>query len=431
MIARFGDSMARLAARIVPEPIVLAAVLCLTATALGLWHGEANDVLAGWLSGFQRPALLAFGFQMCLVLVTGHALAESGPARRAIAVVAARPKGPASAAAVVGFVSCLAAVCHWGLGAVLGALLARAIGERARKTNVVVHYPLLGGAAYAGMAVWHGGLSGSAPLAVASEGHFAADAVGVVPASATLFSPLNALITLGLMVLLPLVLAAMAPTSAACAAAPSTEVPAEPADASKHRVLSFALALTGVATIGALAAVGRTSVNLTTVIVAFFCLGLALHGSLTGYAASISRAAKGAGAILLQFPLYFATLGVLRASGLAASMSAKLVELASADTFPIVAFALAGLTNLFVPSGGGQWAVQGPILLGAGQQLGVPAAETVMAFAYGDAWTNMLQPFWALPLLAIMGLKAKDVMGYTAVLFLAMGVFVVAVLALV
>ncbi len=90
----------------------------------------------------------------------------------------------------------------------------------------------------------------------------------------------------------------------------------------------------------------------------------------------------------------------------------------------MLAFFSAGIVNLLVPSGGGQWAVQGDILLGAGDALGVPPGTTVMAFAYGDAWTNTLQPFWALPLLGIMGLEAKQIVGYTAVACVAIGVAV-------
>ena len=132
----------------------------------------------------------------------------------------------------------------------------------------------------------------------------------------------------------------------------------------------------------------------------------------------------GAGAIVLQFPFYFGILGIMQASGLIQLVSAGFAGIANQETFPILTYFSSGLVNLFVPSGGGQWIVQGEVLIRAGQELGVSPQTTVMAFAYGDAWTNMLQPFWALPLLGIMGLKARDIIGYTAVIFLAMLIIV-------
>ena len=149
-----------------------------------------------------------------------------------------------------------------------------------------------------------------------------------------------------------------------------------------------------------------------------------LQGSLARYVAAIADGARGVGGIILQFPFYFGILGVMKASGLIVLVSEAIEDLATETTFPVLAFVLSGLVNFFVPSGGGQWAVQGEILARTGGELGVAHEATVMAFAYGDAWTNMLQPFWALPLLGIMGLRARDIMGYAAVVFLLMGVLV-------
>jgi short-chain fatty acids transporter len=169
---------------------------------------------------------------------------------------------------------------------------------------------------------------------------------------------------------------------------------------------------------------GSLGVALDSVVLLFLFLSLALQGSIRHYVEAIADGARGAGAIVLQFPFYFGILGIMKATGMVAWISSGLVELSSRTTLPAMAFFTAGLVNLFVPSGGGQWAVQGEILLEAGGELGVDPSVTIMAFAYGDAWTNMLQPFWALPLLGIMGLQARQIIGYTAVVFLMMGVVV-------
>ena len=140
------------------------------------------------------------------------------------------------------------------------------------------------------------------------------------------------------------------------------------------------------------------------------------------------NAASNVGEILLQFPLYAGILGIMQKTGLIVLFSDAFVSIANQQTFGILAFISAGIVNFFVPSGGGQFAVQGPIMLDAAQQLGVDPSVAIMAVAYGDQWTNMLQPFWALPVLAIAGLKMRDILGYTTVTLVGSGVVMMAAL---
>ena len=161
----------------------------------------------------------------------------------------------------------------------------------------------------------------------------------------------------------------------------------------------------------------------------FLCLflGIALHGSLAGYARAVGAGIHGAAGIVLQFPFYFGILGILVASGLAGEIAQGMVAASSAQTYPVLTFLSAGLVNLFVPSGGGQWIVQGDIVVSGALQHGAALLpRSILALAWGDAWTNMLQPFWALPLLGITGLRARDLMGYTAAVMLIVGLLVVA-----
>ncbi len=445
MVARLGALLSRLSTRVVPDPFVLALLLTALVFLMAAAHGEATpaDLAMGWFEGFASTPLLAFALQMCLVLVTGHAFATSPAVQRAVRRLAQRDLSPGAAAALVALVSCVSAVIHWGLGAIVGAFVAREMGRHARRQGRKLHYPLLGGAAYAGLAVWHGGLSGSAPLKVAEEGHFAAAAVGVIPVGETLLGPLNLVVTGTLCLLIPLLFYLMAPTdeaafveadlgSAATETSTGARAAAEtlPARLGQTPWLGRVFGGAGFATAVASWATGRLSLDLNLVNLLFLCLGLAFQGSVARYAAAVAEGARGAGAIIVQFPFYFGVLGVMKAGGMVAWFSRGLVSFASATTFPVLVFLSAGLVNLFVPSGGGQWAVQGEIVLEAGRALGVDPAVTVMAFSYGDAWTNMLQPFWALPLLGIMGLRARDIVGYTGVTCLAMGVVVPALLLL-
>jgi short-chain fatty acids transporter len=151
-------------------------------------------------------------------------------------------------------------------------------------------------------------------------------------------------------------------------------------------------------------------------------LCLLLHRSVFKFLKAIDQAIGGASGILIQFPLYFGIMGIMNSSGLVQLFSGFFVSISNETTFPIFTFISAGIVNIFVPSGGGQWGVQGPIILQAASELGVSIPKSIMALAYGDQLTNMLQPFWALPLLGITGLKAKEILPYTVAL---MGVGIV------
>ena len=159
----------------------------------------------------------------------------------------------------------------------------------------------------------------------------------------------------------------------------------------------------------------------------FLFLGLLLHGDLRRYVDAIGEAAAGAAGILLQFPFYAGIMGMMVAANdqgvsLAGVISEFFVSISTNVTFPMLSFLAAGIVNFFVPSGGGQWAVQGPIMMPAGAEMGIEAGRTAMAIAWGDQWTNMIQPFWALPALGIAKLSARDIMGYLVVVLLFTGV---------
>ncbi len=172
------------------------------------------------------------------------------------------------------------------------------------------------------------------------------------------------------------------------------------------------------------AAAKMLSLNIVNLL--FLILGIVFHRTPIGYVRAITRAASGVGGIILQFPFYAGIQGIMTTAGaggvsLAGAISEAFVSISTPRTFPALCYLAAGVVNFFVPSGGGQWAVQGPIMMPASLALGVEPAVTAMAIAWGDAWTNMLQPFWALPALAIAGLGARDIMGYCAIVLMVAG----------
>ncbi len=471
MISRLGLRICELFRRTAPDPFVLAVLLTLLTAVLAMLFGfqgvaageRAGRLLDAW-GGIDRRAdgtatesarlglwtLLGFGMQMCLVLVTGHALAASGPVRGLIDRLAALPRSCAQAAALVSFAACSTAVVNWGLGLIVGALLAREVGRSMARRGVAAHYPLLCAAGYTGLMVWHGGLSGSAPLSMTtrtgiekvSPAMAAQLGERTVPLSQTLFSPMNLVVTLGLVAIVPCVCALLSPRRAEeMSAVPAvgevemkcrhgqdaramarnehgqdaraTSVP-EWLETSPLVAWVLALAL-GAVVWRYISGAGAAAISLNHVNALMLALGLAMHGSARSYVAAVDEAARGCGGIVVQFPLYAGIMAMMAASGLVARLSEWAAANSSPGSLPVLMFISGGVVNLFVPSGGGQWAVQGPIAVSAGVEAGVPIGKMVMSVAYGDQLTNMLQPFWALPLLAITGVKAREIVGYTAI----------------
>jgi len=143
-----------------------------------------------------------------------------------------------------------------------------------------------------------------------------------------------------------------------------------------------------------------------------------LHRKPINYVRAMNIAIKSAGGIALQFPLYGGIMGMMIGTGLAKVIAGWFVAISTKETFYMFQFWSAGVINMFVPSGGGQWAVQGPITVEAARMMNIDMVKSAMMVAWGDQWTNMIQPFWALPLLGLAGLSAKDIMGYTTMILL-------------
>lgn len=384
-----------------------------------------------WGSGFW--SLLTFSMQMVLVLVTGHVLASSNVFKSGLGSLASLAKSPGQAIVIVTVVSMIASLINWGFGLVIGALFAKELAKKVQN----VDYRLLIASAYGGFIVWHGGISGSIPLTIATEGHFSQDLIGIIPTDQTIFAGFNLLIILILLLVLPVVNRLMMPSKDQTVAVdPSlleadvqaatieqgAMTPAEKLENSK--IISLLIGILGLVFLFYYFAANGFKLNLDIVNFLFLFLGILFHGTPKRFLEAVVNAVKGASGIIIQFPFYAGIMGMMTASGLAAVMSEGFVSISNEFTFPFFTFLSAGLVNFFVPSGGGQWAVQAPVMLDAAQTLGVSIPKTAMAVAWGDAWTNLIQPFWALPALAIAGLKAKDIMGYCVLMLIVSGIVI-------
>ncbi|WP_457809272.1 short-chain fatty acid transporter [Kushneria sp. EE4] len=410
----------RIVQRYLPSAFVLAVMLTAIVFALGMGITRQSpvDMVGYWGDGFST--LFQFGMQMTLVLLTGYVLALTPVVQTALSGLTRRAGSPRQAILLTIVVSFVCYYLNWGFGMVAGAILAREMGQRVAG----IHFPLLVAAAYGGELVR--GPSSSIPLVIATPGHFMEDAIGIVPVSQTLYSGWNIGLTLLLLALL-LAFFARQKQPEHIVTLQMTEKDAEPAAQADEsdgtpsdRIEQSRLPTLFLGAMAALYLIARAvtdgiSIDLNTVIIFFLALGLLLHRSPKAYLAAAEKGVSAARGIIVQFPLYAGIAGMMTGSGLVTHFSEAVIALATPATFPILTFLCAGIVNFFIPSGGGQWAIQGPIMMEAAAAIGADPAQTIMAFTWGDGWTNQIQPFWALPLLGVAGLSARDIMGYLLV----------------
>jgi len=405
-------------------------------TNTGIDHGI--ELLGHWYKGLWKESLLAFAVQMMLMLVLGHVLALTKPVDRFIGYVTQFCTTTANSAALVTLLTVLVSLFNWGLGLIFGAILAKKVGEHAAKNGFKLNYALIGAAGYSGLMVWHGGISGSAPLKVAERGHVASlmgnagdssygDLTTSIPMSETTFGSMNLVVMLMLVIVLPLFMYWVGRRSKKVTTLPEVkewneepevttansnnasildqEIPeenkssiggAEKLDRSRIFPLFFGVVFIALAAYIAIEVYpyeGLSFINPNFINLLLLGLCLSIHRSVRDFLKAVDEAIGGASGILIQFPLYFGIIGIMTGSGLATEFSNFFVSISNETTYPIFTFFSAGVVNVFVPSGGGQWAVQGPIILTAANELGVSIPKAIMALSYGDQLTNMLQPF--------------------------------------
>ena len=432
MLNRASKPFVKLVERYLPDPYIFVLLLTLItfAFAVVIQNQSPLTTIRQWGDGFW--GLLTFSMQMLLVLVTGFMLACTPLVKALLERLASLAKSPGSAIVLVTLVSLIASWINWGFGLVVGALFAKALARK-----VSVDYRLLVASAYSGFIVWHGGLAGSVPLTIATPGHFSEAQIGVVGTGETIFSGFNLLLLAIMFVIIPLVNRLMLPPESESIIvdraklkddvlpSATNERPADKLENSK--VLGLLVGFAGLAYLTNYFVSGG-GLNLNIVNTLFLFLAIVLHGTPRNVLHSLQQAVQGGSGIVIQFPFYAGIMAVMVQSGLAQTMSEWLISFASAESLPVWSFISAGIVNIFVPSGGGQWAVQAPVILPAAAELGAEINRVAMAVAWGDAWTNLIQPFWALPVLAIAGLKAKDIMGFCLVQLIVTGVIISLVL---
>lgn len=416
--------------RIMPDPYVFAVGLTFLGAALAYLlvpHTSLSIIGVAWYNGLF--AIFGFAFQMVIMLVAGYALASSPVIHRVLAGVASLPKSKPSAVSLTVLVGMVASWLNWGLGLVTAALLAREIAKRMR-----IDFGWLVAAAYSGFVISTEGLSGSIALSQATHGsvlNIVEKVTGrILPLSETVFTSFNLIPIAVLLVLLPIQFRFLEPAPAL----------AQPADAERlckedeigsgiergtglgvwldnAWILNLGLVLLGGTALAFVWLKAGVSIDLNSVILILFLGGVLLHWRPIAYVTAIKKAGRISGALVLQYPLYGGLMGVISGTGLAAVLSRAFIRFSTAHTLPFYTFLTSLVLTLFVPSGGGHWAVQGPIAIPAALSLHASMAKTTMAVAMGESVANMLQPFWAIPILAIAGIGIRRIMGFMVMTF--------------
>jgi short-chain fatty acids transporter len=453
---RGGRMLVRIAARSeeffrrwLPDPFVFAVLLTIvTAVTSILWvKASPAEILSGWYEGFWM--LLEFGMQMVLILASGYAIALSQPVARLIDRFAQKIQRPSTVYITVLVVGSALVLVSWGwvvLTAVLGRELARRVDG--------VHYPYLVACAFFSSGPWVAGLSSSIPLLLNTPGNFLIETgllQTTIPISQTLGSPFNLMVMAVYLVLAPTVMWLLRPRGEAVelqtlrsedgggtesTVADEADALRAPVPVPSDRLNNSPLLLLVVVVMGLSYIVlhfvrNGFDLNLNIMIFIFVILGMLLHRRPIRYVVAMARSCSNISGIVFQYPFYAGIMGIMMATGLGNAIAMWMASLVSLKSLPFAAFVLGGVVNFSIPSAGGEWAVVGPPLVEAIRELLGPAgaaevnrhvARVAMATAYGESLTNLLQPFFLLAVLPVMGagvrIQARDVVGHFFVPFL-------------
>lgn len=462
-LSRLAQRLTALLERYLPDPYIFALFATIAVFVAGLWttRGAVFPLLDAWGKGFF--SLLPFTLQMALLIIAGHVLASAPSVARLLALLAAVPRSARAAVAWVTLWALLSSWLNWGFSLIFSALLARAVARRLGERGVAVDYRALCAASFLGLgSIWAQGLSGSAALQMATPGALPAAlqriveygtattapattgaawarwGSGVIPLSHTIFLWQSLLAVAIEIVVVTAIMWWAAPGSAQAvpaqqlgiSLAPDAEpAPAavdtsalRPAERLEHsRLLGLLFVGLGAAYLVHYVATARAlleSITLNVVILALLVGGAALHGTPARFMRAFSEATKGIAAVLLQFPFYGGIAGLLAATALNEQLASAFVRVSTRATLPPLIALYSAVLGVLVPSGGTKWLIEAPYVLGAAHKLHVHLGWMVAVYDLGEALANLIQPFWMLPVLGILQVRARDVMGYTFLVFL-------------
>jgi short-chain fatty acids transporter len=424
--------------KFMPDAIVFAMILTIITFIGGitLTDSSALNMIAYWGKGFW--GFLAFSMQMTLIIATGYMVASAPLAKRFLVKICKIPKNAVQGVVFIAICSAILGWISWGLGLVAGAILARTVAQNLRK----VDFKLYVAVAYTG-AITCGlfGISGSEFLMVNTPGYFLEKLLGLIPLSKTVFEP-SLLIAqvLGLIIVVPLLAALIHPdkdktpemdkeildrfaaqdkeNEIAITKDKKNMTPAEKID--NNPILNLIIGVGGLIYIGYWFATKGFDLTLDVMNFILLMIAIILHGTPRNLLTAAEEGVRSAFGVVIQFPFYAGIQGMMGASGLVALIANFFASISTAATYPYWCYIAMAIVNFFVPSSGGIFMVAGEPLGQAALNLGLDPNKFVIAFTSGETISNIIQPFWAIPLLGIAGLKMKDIMGYCIIFFIAL-----------
>jgi len=433
----WGDGLTRWTERWIPDALVIVWILSIITFILALIWGDTTPkgAVVAWGKGFWY--LLKFGMQMCLIMMTGYILACSPPIKRILDGLSSLPNAerPWQAILAMCIFSMATAWINWGLSLIGSAMFALFLIRRNPKTD----YRLLVAAAYLGLGcTWHSGLSGSATLLVNTPDNFLIKAgllESTISTSQTIFTWFNAILVVIIVVVVTALMTLMHPSEEKTYKVQpelldklklyeGPERPTEKLNVSQWLNwwpgFNIIIAAAGLIWLGMeIAAKGFTNViNLNNINLFFLMLGILFHWRPWSFLKATEDAAKAVWGIIIQFPFYAGIFGLFKFTALATVMTKAFVAISTPGTFLVIIYWYAGILNYLIPSGGSEWAVTAPYLLPAATELGVSLPKTVLAYAWGDMLTDMIQPFWAIAMLAVAKLEFREIMGWLLLVFI-------------
>jgi short-chain fatty acids transporter len=417
-----------------PDPFVFAIGLTILTVILAMLIEGQGFIAAttSWGSGFWN--LLMFTTQMAVILAMGYVLAQAPIIDRFLNKIVSLVHTPRTAIIVATLVGGIGSYLNWGFGLVIGGIIAKKFALKIKG----IHYPLIIAAAYSGFTLYGLGFSASIPVLISTAGHPMEKAMGVVPLAETIFTAPMLITSLIVIITLPLLNAWLHPKKkeniieihpeafaeeqvAAASAANALEDKTFANKLNNSRVLSLVIGVLGIVyVVSYFTKGGKLDLNMINFIILF--LGIILLGTPAKYVASLNSGIKTISGIILQYPFYAGIMAIMAGSGLVDTIAHWFVQFSTAETLPVWGLISSFFINFFAPSGGGHWVVQGPFMIDAAKELGASISQTSMSVMLGNAWNDLVQPFWILPALALSGLKLKDVMGYTVVMMFWIGI---------
>ncbi len=432
----WGDGLTGWTERWIPDALVIVWILSILTFVLALiWGGVGpQGALVAWGKGFW--VLLKFGMQMCLIMMTGYILACSPPVKRLLDGLSGLPNAekPWQAIMAMCLFSMLTAWLNWGLSLIGSAMFALFLIRRNPNTD----YRLLVAAAYLGLGcTWHSGLSGSATLLANTPDNFLIKAnlvESTISTTETIFTGFNLILVVIIIVVVTWLMSAMHPS-------PDKTYKIDPEMLDKLKLyegperpsggltasqwmnwwpgFSIIIAVAGLLWL-AWEVAGKgfaKSINLNNINLFFLMLGILFHWRPWSFLKATEDAAKAVWGIIIQFPFYAGIFGLFKYTALATVMTSAFVAISTPATFLLIVYWYAGLLNYLIPSGGSEWAVTAPYLIPAANELGVSIPKVVLTYAWGDMLTDMIQPFWAIAMLAVAKLEFREIMGWLLLVF--------------